>query len=124
MQLSVSDLACVRGGRRVFVSVGFALRAGEALLISGPNGGGKSSLLRIVAGLLKPAAGTLALSGADPDRNLAEQSHYLGHLDAQKSSLSAPENLEFWTRFLGGLRWKQLSHAATGVLHTGRCRVD
>ena len=107
MQLSVSDLACVRGGRRVFVSVGFALRAGEALLISGPNGGGKSSLLRIVAGLLKPAAGTLALSGADPDRNLAEQSHYLGHLDAQKSSLSVRENLEFWTRFLGGGRGKQ-----------------
>jgi heme exporter protein A len=115
MLLSGSDLECVRGGRRVFAKVGFALAAGEALLLVGPNGAGKSSLLRIVAGLLKPAGGTLALSGADPDRSLAEQAHYLGHLDAQKSSLSARENLEFWTRFLGGGRGKQPREALEAV---------
>jgi heme exporter protein A len=102
MRLSAFKLECVRGGKRVFADVGFEVRAGEALLLLGPNGAGKSSLLRMVAGLLRPAAGSLELAGADPDRSLAEQAHYLGHLDPLKSSLSVGENLRFWTRFLGG----------------------
>src|SRR5712692_11479590 len=104
MQLSGSQLECVRGGKRVFANIGFAVGAGEALLLLGPNGAGKSSLLRMVAGLLRPAAGSLELAGADCDRSLAEQAHYLGHLDPLKSSLSVGENLRFWTRFLGGRR--------------------
>jgi heme exporter protein A len=102
MRLSASELECVRGGKRVFADLGFEVGAGEALLLLGPNGAGKSSLLRMVAGLLRPAAGSLELAGADPDRSLAEQAHYLGHLDPLKSSLSVGENLRFWTRFLGG----------------------
>jgi len=104
MRLSASKLECVRGGKRVFVNVGFEVGAGEALLLLGPNGAGKSSLLRMVAGLLRPAAGSLELAGGDCDRSLAEQAHYLGHLDPLKSSLSVGENLRFWTRFLGGGR--------------------
>jgi len=104
MRLSGSELECVRGGKRVFANIGFAVGAGEALLLLGPNGAGKSSLLRMVAGLLRPAAGSLELAGADCDRSLAEQAHYLGHLDPLKSSLSVGENLRFWTRFLGGGR--------------------
>jgi heme exporter protein A len=102
MQLSGSELECVRGGKRVFSGIGFEAKSGEALLLVGPNGAGKSSLLRIIAGLLRPAAGRLELSGADRDRSLAEHAHYLGHLDPLKSALSAIENLRFWTRFLGG----------------------
>ena len=102
MRLSGSELTCVRGGKKVFSGIGFDASGGEALLLLGPNGAGKSSLLRIIAGLLKPAAGRLELSGADPDRSLAEHTHYLGHLDPLKSALSAMENLRFWTRFLGG----------------------
>ena len=102
MRLSGSKLECVRGGKRVFSNVGFELGAGEALLLLGPNGAGKSSLLRMVAGLLRPAAGSFELAGADCDRSLAEQAHYLGHLDPLKFSLSTIENLRFWTRFLGG----------------------
>jgi heme exporter protein A len=102
MRLSGSKLECVRGGKRVFANIGFELGAGEALLLLGPNGAGKSSLLRMVAGLLRPAAGSFELAGADSDRSLAEQAHYLGHLDPLKSSLSVGENLRFWTRFLGG----------------------
>ena len=104
MRLSGSKLECVRGGKRVFANIGFELGAGEALLLLGPNGAGKSSLLRMVAGLLRPAAGSFELAGADSDRSLAEQAHYLGHLDPLKSSLSVGENLRFWTRFLGGGR--------------------
>jgi len=102
MRLSASELACRRGGREVFGGVSFAVGAGETLVVTGRNGAGKSSLLRIVAGLLRPAAGSLELAGADPDRSLAEQAHYLGHLDPLKASLSVAENLQFWTRFLGG----------------------
>src|SRR6266568_1245947 len=102
MRLSGSRLECVRGGKRVFSNLGFALAGGEALLLLGPNGAGKSSLLRMIAGLLLPAAGSLVLAGADPDRSLAEHAHYLGHLDPMKSSLTAIENLRFWTGFRGG----------------------
>ena len=52
-RLLASDLACVRGGRRVFSGLSFAVGAGEALLVTGPNGAGKSSLLRVVAGLVR-----------------------------------------------------------------------
>src|SRR5437868_13126724 len=102
MQLSVFELECVRGGKRVFSNLSFQVGAGEALVLLGPNGAGKSSLLRIVAGLLRPAAGRLELAGGEPERSLAEQAHYLGHRDPLKSSLTAMENLGFWTRFLGG----------------------
>src|SRR5919206_1930323 len=102
MQLSGSSLACVRGGKPVFSNLNFALASGEALTVTGPNGAGKSSLLRLIAGLLRPHAGELAVSDGDPERTIAEQAHYLGHLDPLKGSLSSVENLRFWARFLGG----------------------
>jgi heme exporter protein A len=101
-RLVASDLACIRGGRTVFSALSFAVSAGGALLVSGPNGAGKSSLLRAVAGLVHLTDGRLALEGGDADASLGEQAHYLGHLDALKPSLSVAENLEFWTRYLGG----------------------
>jgi heme exporter protein A len=58
-----SQLACVRGGRLLFEQVGFDLGPGDALFVSGPNGIGKSSLLRILAGLLGPAGGTVKTEG-------------------------------------------------------------
>ena len=67
----------------------------------GPNGSGKSSLLRLIAGLLRPAAGQIELRDGAEERTIAEQAHYLGHLDALKPSLTVAENLGFWTRYLG-----------------------
>src|ERR1700704_2092313 len=101
MRLVGSNLACVRGGRQVFRNLSFALGAGEALVVRGPNGVGKSSLLRLIAGLIRVATGRLDLPGGDPALEIAEQSHYLGHQDALKSALSVTENLAFWSSYLG-----------------------
>jgi heme exporter protein A len=102
MRLTASDLACVRGGRTVFRALSFALGAGEAVLVTGPNAAGKSSLLRLVAGLLRPQQGRVELEGADSELPIGEQAHYLGHQDALKQSLTVAENLAFWAAFLGG----------------------
>ena len=71
------------------------------MVISGRNGAGKSSLLRMIAGLVRCAAGQLTLDGGERDTPLAEQCHYLGHQDAMKPSLTVSENLQFWTEFFG-----------------------
>jgi heme exporter protein A len=102
MQLSGIDLVCIRGGREVFSGLGFTLGSGEALLVSGRNGAGKSSLLRMIAGFVHAAGGRLELRDGDPERTLGEQTHYLGHQDAFKPSLTVAENLVFWARYLGG----------------------
>ncbi len=101
MRLSASDLACWRGGREVFAGVRFSVASGEALTISGRNGAGKSSLLRMVVGLVRIGGGRLDLEGGNPELTLGEQAHYLGHQDALKPSLSVGENLQFWAGFLG-----------------------
>ncbi|MEZ5764619.1 MAG: heme ABC exporter ATP-binding protein CcmA [Xanthobacteraceae bacterium] len=102
MRLSGSDLTCVRGGREVFASLDFAVTQGEALCVTGRNGAGKSSLLRIIAGLLAATAGTIRLDGGDAERTLPEQCHFLGYREALKPALSVRENLRFWQDFLGG----------------------
>jgi len=101
MRLNGIGLSCRRGERDVFAGVNFAVEAGAALTISGRNGAGKSSLLRMVVGLLPIAAGRLTLECGDPELSLAEQAHYLGHQDALKGSLSVAENLRFWAGFFG-----------------------
>jgi heme exporter protein A len=102
MQLSADNLACTRGGRIVFAGLNFTVSGGEALVITGRNGAGKSSLLRLIAGLVHRSAGRLELSGGEAEATLPEQAHYLGHQDALKPSLSVSENLRFWAEFLGG----------------------
>jgi heme exporter protein B len=115
MRLEASGLACVRGGREVFTGLGFSVGTGEALLVTGRNGAGKSSLLRMVAGLVRVAGGRLALVDADPDQTIPEQAHYLGHQDALKPSLTVAENLSFWARYLGGAEPVQGALAAVGL---------
>ncbi|HET7888037.1 MAG TPA: heme ABC exporter ATP-binding protein CcmA [Bradyrhizobium sp.] len=120
MRLSGRGVRCVRGGREVFSSLDFDANAGEAVAVVGPNGSGKTSLLRLIAGLLAPAGGSILLDGGDREFTLAEQSHYLGHRDAMKPALSVAENLAFWRDFLGGetsdlaesLATVELDHAA------------
>lgn len=101
MQLSADNLACTRGGRAVFAGLNFSVTGGHALVVTGRNGAGKSSLLRLIAGLVRIADGRLALEGGEPEASIPEQAHYLGHHDALKPALSVAENLLFWTGFLG-----------------------
>jgi heme exporter protein A len=102
MQLKGDNLVCSRGGREVFAGLNFSLPGGEALVVTGRNGAGKSSLLRVIAGLVHLAGGRLELEGGEPDASIAEQAHYVGHQDAVKPSLTVGENLKFWARYLGG----------------------
>lgn len=94
--LNVQALACVRGDRLLFKNVNFALKAGELLYARGENGSGKSSLLRILSGLLQPEQGLVTwldediLQEADAYR---ASLLYIGHLNALKDDLSAIENL-------------------------------
>ena len=120
MRLSGREVSCVRGGREVFSRLSFEASSGDALAVVGPNGSGKTSLLRLIAGVLAPAGGSIALEGGDGELTLSEQSHYLGHRDALKPALSVAENLNFWRDFLGGtpsdpaenLAAVELDHAA------------
>jgi len=113
--LRAQDLCCQRGGRSVFEGLSFAVTSGQALIVTGRNGAGKSSLLRMIAGLLRVASGTLSLDGGDTERSIGEQAHYLGHNDALKPSLSVSENLSFWTAYLGGSGRTEEALSAVGL---------
>ena len=118
MRLSGRDVRCVRGGREVFSGLDFEASSGEALAVTGPNGSGKTSLLRLIAGLLTIADGSIGLEGGETELTLPEQAHYLGHRDALKSALSVMENLSFWRDFLGGETFDTgASLAAVGLDH-------
>ncbi len=92
MSLAFRRVACDRGGRRLFDDVSFALAAGEAAVVAGPNGVGKSSLIRIAAGLLPPAEGAVAATGRIA--LLAEAAA----LDAERT---VSEGLAFWAALDG-----------------------
>jgi len=94
--LEVKNLECVRGDRRLFNNLNFTVRAGEFLQLTGPNGSGKTSLLRMICGLLAPATGEILWAGANIHSLREEYSThiaYLGHRPALKDELSAIENL-------------------------------
>lgn len=92
--ISARGLAVSRGGRRAVEGVDFDLAAGEALILRGPNGIGKTTLLRTVAGLQPATEGSIQ---ADPDAIA-----YAAHADGLKGALSVAENLRFWREVFGG----------------------
>ena len=121
MRLSGRGIRCVRGDREVFSALDFEASSGEVLAVTGPNGSGKTSLLRLIAGLLTMASGSIDLEHGEAELSLPEQAHYLGHRDALKPALSVLENLIFWRDFLGGeVSDLTESLAAAGLDHAAR----
>jgi len=121
MRLSGRGIRCVRGDREVFSALDFEAPSGEVLAVTGPNGSGKTSLLRLIAGLLTMASGSIDLEHGEAELSLPEQAHYLGHRDALKPALSVLENLIFWRDFLGGeVSDLTESLAAAGLDHAAR----
>ena len=120
MRIIVENLACRRSGRLVFEGLSFTLATSEALVVTGRNGAGKSSLLAMLAGRLTPDGGAIRSEGTG-EQSLAERIHLVGHRDGLKSALTAAENLAFVRDLLGdpGLSPREaldavgLAHAAT-----------
>ncbi len=102
--LKAHILTILRGQRIIHEGLSFEVASGEALLVTGPNGVGKTTLIRALAGFLKPESGEILLEGGAEDLDVAQQAHYVGHLTGIKASLTATENLEFWSRYLAPAR--------------------
>ncbi|MET0431329.1 MAG: heme ABC exporter ATP-binding protein CcmA [Hyphomicrobium sp.] len=101
MQLIAEDLVIDRGARRVIDGLSFAVKQGEALVLTGANGIGKTTLLRALAGFVQPFRGAIRLEGGDAELTVAEQAHAVGHANAVKASLTVFENAAFWSAYLG-----------------------
>lgn len=100
-RLHTENLACRRGGRLIFEGLSFTLGQAEAIALTGRNGAGKSSLIAMLCGRLRPDGGAIRLEGGDEEAQLAEISHLVGHRDGLKTALTARENLAFAQDVLG-----------------------
>jgi len=123
MMLRVTDMGVARGGVPVLDGVSFALGPGEALVLRGPNGIGKTTLLRSVAGLQPALAGHVEAA--------TESLVYAGHADGIKAALTVTENLRFWAQVFGttevapaldSFRLDPLAERQAGALSAGQKR--
>ena len=96
---SAHGLAGARGERWLFEGLDLTVAPGEALVVTGPNGTGKTTLLRILAGLLPAVEGSVAWQPAPPEGRAAF--HYLGHQNSVKGAMTGAQNLAFWQRLAG-----------------------
>jgi heme exporter protein A len=104
--VSVNDLTLARGERTLFNRLSFSAVSGEAVALTGANGAGKTSLLRAVAGFIRPEAGEIIFHDEDkdrvePDLARAHEVHLLGHLDGLKGARTARDELTFQSQWLG-----------------------
>ena len=111
--LSITTLSLSRGGRLLFEDLGLQLAAGQACALTGPNGSGKTSLLRAVAGLVRPDAGQIVFEGVEPEAARGSGLHFIGHQDGLKPARTAREELRFWTEWCGGRETEARAAAET-----------
>ncbi|MCB5188149.1 cytochrome c biogenesis heme-transporting ATPase CcmA [Methylobacillus caricis] len=137
-KLTVEHLACVRGDRLLFKNISFTLDAGELLYVLGDNGAGKSSLLRILCGILIPEQGRVHWGGQDVSKDNEQyrlDSLFISHLNGLKDDLSVSENLRFATylagednqevnvnRALDAVKLQAYAHERVGSLSQGQRR--
>ncbi len=123
--LQVSNLTCVRGGRQLFSGVGFEVAPGGLLHLKGTNGAGKTSLLRILCGLLHQDGGDIRWNGA-PVNTAVEAFRsdlfYLGHQNAMQEALTVDENLQFYAALSGQTPDAKKTVAALGELGVRACQ--
>lgn len=122
--LAGEELACVRGSRSLFSGLSFAVSAGTLLRISGENGAGKTSLLRILCGLMHPAAGRVLWRGSPVGGQREEfacELRYIGHLPGIKDEFTAAENLAFAAELSGAPAAPGAVRAALDRLGVARC---
>lgn len=104
-EIRATDLACVRAGRTIFRSVNLQVGKGRFLSVTGPNGVGKTSLLRVLAGFIPPAEGSVSITSGDRQIDDGDERAsyvgWLGHSDAARAQLSAREVLAFFAQLYG-----------------------
>jgi heme exporter protein A len=97
--IRVEALSLSRGGRVLFENLSFAAAPGAYVEVQGSNGSGKTSLLRAMAGLLRPSGGQIVFEGVEEP---ALALHYVGHANALKREASVREHLQYWAGLFGG----------------------
>ena len=128
LSLTAERLACTRGDRKLFDGLSFRVSAGQALAVEGANGAGKTSLLRMIAGFLAPAAGRLVLKSAQTEITDAEERGksigWLGHHDGLKPQLTVREQLDFFARLYRDPLRPSLAAGASALPATGTSPSD
>jgi len=122
--LMAQGLSCLRGDRLLFKNIGIELNSGDLLYVLGENGSGKSSLLRMLCGLLMPEDGTVFWCG----KKIKEEAEdyrsnllYIGHLNGLKDDLTALENLQVSARLSGNEVDEIETLAALSAIGIERC---
>lgn len=99
--LQVSDLTVARGDNVLIDGLTFVLEPRDTLWVAGSNGIGKTTLLKCIAGLLRPENGQVTWCGQDVHKHISSDTAYQGHRDGHKTNLTALENLQFWQSVFG-----------------------